>query len=265
MFRKHAYRFFMLATAGLVLASLLLVSSCTKKGETLLISVASSLQNVFTEFKPAAEKASGHSIAFNFAGSGALRGQIEQGAAVDVFVSASAHEMERLMAAVPVEAASLITFLGNGLVVIGPPDAVPVQDKAQLRDRIDGARRFSIGDENTVPAGRYAEQALQTLGLRQAREGRVLLANSVRQVLAYVETGAVEYGFVFSTDAKASGDQDKSALVYAFADEDISDPIVYQAVVLERSLYPKGVRAFVQSLTSDGARSIFEAAGFRVP
>jgi molybdate transport system substrate-binding protein len=260
----NKHRFFSYFAAGVCVVFLLFSFACAKP-DALIVFAAASLQDVFTEFQPAAEKASRRNIAYNFGGSGVLRMQIENGAPADVFVSASVHEMDRLRAAFPVEEETLNTPLYNALALIGPPGSPRLPDKATLPSLLNETRRFAMGDPAVVPAGRYAEQAIGKLNLWRSTAGRILHAQNVRQVLTYVETGAVPYGFVFLSDALGSAAQGRSSLIYQFAPEDIDDPVQYQAVVLTSSAQKEKAAAFVQFLESEEARQAFLKAGFGVP
>jgi len=236
------------------------------KGDALLVSAAASLQDVFTELQPAAEKACGRGIAYNFAASGVLRQQIESGAAVDVFVSASINEMDLLAAKVAIDTDSRSDVLGNTLTVIGQPDASPAADRAALRGLLDAAPKFAMGDPKLVPAGKYADGVLPGLGLTRSTNERVLLGNSVRQVLSYVETGAVPYGFVYGSDARLSADQGKSKPIYTFSAAELSGaPIVYPAAVLDNAPQKSPARKFVEFLKSEEAKKVFVQAGFSIP
>ena len=262
--RRHIYRFFSYFAAAVVSLPLFFSFACSKP-DALIVFAAASLQDVFTELQPAAEKACGRNIAWNFGGSGVLRAQIENGAPADVFVSASVHEMDRLKAAFPVDEETLISPLYNALVLVGPSGSPLLHDKEFVVSILDETSRFAMGDPEVVPAGRYAGQAIAKLNLGQSTEGRILLGQNVRQVLTYVETGAVQYGFVFLTDAKISAAQGKSALIYQFAPEDIDDPVQYQAAVLTSSSQREKAVAFVQFLESEEARQAFLSAGFGIP
>ena len=142
-------------------------------------------------------------VHFNLGGSGTLQRQIEQGAPVDVFISASPDEMDKLEA--------------KGLLLPGTRtesrrrtkwcSSFPVrttgiasfQDLAQPRVKL-----IAIGEPQTVPAGKYAQQVLTHLGLYDRLKPKFVLAKDVRQVLTYVETGNVDAGIVYATDARIS-------------------------------------------------------------
>ena len=91
-------------------------------------------------------------------------------------------------------------FVSNGLVLIVPTDAKrPIQTLEDLKMR--EVARISLGNPETVPAGRYAKEVLTNDGLWEKLLPKFIFGNTVRQVLDYVSRGEVDAGFVFSTDA----------------------------------------------------------------
>ena len=231
--------------------------SCAK-GDALLVSAASSLHDVFTELNPAAEKAIGREIRFNFAGSGTLRHQIENGAPADVFVSASKREVDLLAAVVSVDEKTRATIAYNTLVVIGAPGSFYLEDARSMRALLDEAPRFALGDPNIAPVGWYAQEAIKSLKPMRSSTGRIVYAHSAKQVVSTVETRAVRFGFVFANDAKASVARGKSSIVHAFPPMGIT----YQAVVLALSPHATVAENFIRFLKSDEAQDAFSRAGF---
>jgi molybdate transport system substrate-binding protein len=120
-------------------------------------------------------------------------------------------------------------------------------------------RVVAMGDPRSVPAGAYAQQVLNALGLADAVKGKTVLGTDVRQVLADVETGSADAGLVYATDAAIS----TGVRVVADAPENSHMPIVYPVAVLRSSTNPDAARAFVQFLQSSAARAIFQKYGFR--
>ena len=80
----------------------------------------------------------------------------------------------------------------------------------------------------------------------------------MRQVLTYVETGNVDAGIVFSTDALTS----TKVKVVASAPADINAKIVYPVAVIKASKNVDAAKAYVAFLFSDKAKTIFEKYGF---
>jgi molybdate transport system substrate-binding protein len=147
-------------------------------------------------------------------------------------------------------------LLLNSLVVIVPQGKEDVTDFSDFST--DKVNKLSIGEPESVPAGRYAKEALDSLNLFDALQPKLVFAKDVRQVLSYVETGNVDAGLVYATDAKVS-DQ---VQVVATAPADTHSPIIYPVGVVADSENAEAAQTFVDFLSSDTAVTIFEEYGF---
>jgi molybdate transport system substrate-binding protein len=167
------------------------------------VSAAISLKNAFEEIgKIFMQKHPGTKVIFNFAGSGALARQIETGAPVDVFASAAQKDMDDLGKRDLIVVNSRKDFAKNGVVLVKPArSTIPLQTLTDLQKK--EIRKIAIGNPKTVPAGRYAEEALRHHNLWDALKDKLIFAENVRQVLDYVARNEVDAGLVYSTDAMA--------------------------------------------------------------
>jgi molybdate transport system substrate-binding protein len=248
-----------------IMCGILLACFACGKSEPLLVFASNSLREVFTELQPAAEKVCGRSIAYTFATAGVLRQQIEGGAIADVFVPSSEHDMDILEEKGALAEGTRSVILKNALTVIGQPGSAHVFGRAALRDLLDAAPKFAMGDPRLVPAGRYADAVIPWLELTRSTNGRILLGNPVRQVVEFVEAGTAQYGFVFGSDAHLSDGRGKSSLVYQFSDAELNgEPIIYPAAVLGNAPQKGPARAFVKFLGSAEAKKVFIKAGFSI-
>lgn len=196
-------------------------------------------------------------IHFNLGASGTLQRQIEQGAPVDVFFSAAEKQMDELAAQGLIVADTRRDLVGNALVLIVPSQATPVVHNFQ---ELTGSavKTIALGETSTVPAGMYARQTLEHLGLFAAVEKKIVYAKDVRAVLTYVETGNADAGLVYQTDANTS----TKVRVIAVAPADSHDPILYPAAVLRDAKDKAAARAFVEFLQGPDARAVFQKYGF---
>jgi molybdate transport system substrate-binding protein len=227
---------------------------------TLLVAAAASLQKALREITPLYTQTNpSWTIDYNFAASGVLQQQIEQGAPVDVFISAAAKQMKALQEKGLLASETQKNLLTNQLVLIIPKQAsVSLTDFQQLTK--PEIQRISIGEPRSVPAGQYATEVLQNLGILKQVQSKFVLANNVKSVLTDVETGDVDAGIVYITDAKGS---DKIAIA-AIADEKLHSPIRYPIAVLKSSKSLDGSKKYVEFLQSDPAKTIFEKYGFGI-
>lgn len=227
----------------------------------ILVSAAISLKEVLSQAGAAFERAHPEvHVAFNFAASGQLKAQIENGAPVDVFVSASGDEMTALGQKGLLLEGTRADVARNALVLVrGHSRAGGPATLADLGG--EGVRRLAIGNPASVPAGRYARDVLEHAGLTAAVAGKLILAENVRQVLDYVARGEVDAGFVYRTDARTEA---RVRVVVEVA-PGLHAPILYPAAVLAASRNAEAARAFVGFLRTPEARALFEARGFEAP
>lgn len=244
------------ALVGLILC--LAFSPEGARADEILVSAAASLTDAFTEIGAAFSKATPHTtVRFNFAASGALKQQIEQGAPVDVFASASPKEIDELQAKGRIETATRTDFAGNRLSLIAP-----LRSKIrQWNDlRLPAVRRVALSNPASVPSGRYAQETLTKRGLWRAVQPKAVFGENVRQTLTYVASGDVDAGIVFATDARVEAKRVR-VVQEAISGKDHT-PIVYPAAVVADAPNAPKARLFVAFLKSRTALSILKRFGF---
>lgn len=221
---------------------------------------AASLTDSLKAVAEAYKARTGISVTLSFGASSTLARQIEQGAAADLFLSADTDWMDYLQNKGLIAKASRKDLLGNQLVLVAGPGARPAPKIAPRFDLAGalGDRRLAIADPASVPAGRYAKEALSALGVWDRIAPKLAQAENVRVALEYVARGEAPYGIVYATDAKAA----PNLRVAEVFPESSHAPIVYPAA-LTKSAAP-GATPFLIFLGSKDARTIFEKAGFTV-
>jgi len=199
------------ATEVPTLAPTAVPPTATPEPQTLTVFAASSLTGAFTEIGKAFEAANpGITVTLNFAGSGALRTQIEEGAPADVFASASGKEMDTLVTGNFITKDAPQIFLTNKLVVILPANNPSALEK--LEDLSKPGIKLVLAAE-TVPVGNYARQALDKMNGSFGTDFKdKVLANivsnedNVKQVVAKVQLGEADAGIVYISDSIAAPD-----------------------------------------------------------
>jgi molybdate transport system substrate-binding protein len=238
---------------GSALLALTLAATPAGAGE-LLVSAAASLTNAVGEIAAAFEAAK---VICNFAGSGTLLRQLERGAPVDVLLTADPATMDRARDAGLLRPEPPGVFAGNTLVLITPPKpAGTVHSSGAL---LSGGGLLAVGNPKFVPAGRYAREALGSEYWARM-EGRLVLGNSVRQVLDYVARGEVDAGVVYATDAAAAGDRVRVAVHLRG-----HRPILYAAAVLANSAQAQLAERFTTFLVTAPGQRILARHGFTPP
>lgn len=221
------------------------------------ISLKAPLESAAEQF---AAGAPGEAIAFNFGSSGQLAAQIEQGAPVDLFISASPVDMDRLAAPGKIDAATRTSIAGNRLVVVVPKGKTYPADLKGLA--APAFAHVAIGNPKTVPAGRYARESLVASGVLDGLASRLVYAENVRQVLDLVARKEADAGFVYATDVSLTGD----AVALAFEIPDgLHTSIVYEGAVIVGAAASARARGFLRFLGSPAGREILTKSGFVAP
>lgn len=197
------------------------------------------------------------SIKTNYGASGTLEIQIEQGAPVDVFLSAAPKQMDALDAKGLLLGGTRKDLLRNEIVLIVPADSSLQIASFQDLTHAD-VKHVALGEPTTVPAGQYAKEVLTNLGIYDAVNSKAVLAKDVRQVLAYVETGNADAGIVYTTDALSSS----KVKVVARAPEKSHSPVIYPVAAIKSSKNPAAAREFTNFLSGPQARAVFQKYGF---
>lgn len=198
-------------------------------------------------------------VVANFAASGTLQTQIEQGAPADVFLSAASKQMNALQEKGLIRDETRRDLLNNKVVMIVPADStLGLGNYMDLTG--DNVKQIAIGDPEFVPAGTYAKQAFELLGIWDSLQGKLIMGGTVREVLGYVEGGNVDAGIVYSTDAAITD----GVTIVAHAPDEINSKIVYPVAVIKASTKVEAAQAYIDFLFSAEAKAIFNEYGFSV-
>lgn len=243
----------------LVVTAFMFCCALTTMAQELTVSAAASLSNAFKDIGTEFERENpGVTVTFNFAASGVLLRQIEQGAPVDVFASADQATMDRAVGQSLIADGTRFDFVANTLVLIVPNG---IAAPAQLSDlQGDAYRTIAVGTPSSVPAGNYAQQVLQRDQLWEALEPKFVFGESVRQVLQYVTTKEADAGFVYGTDAALNANDVQVALVVPTL-----SAITYPMAQVKASEHADLAQAFMQFVQSEKGQEILGRYGFVSP
>jgi molybdate transport system substrate-binding protein len=238
----------------------LLSATGVARAEPVTVFAAASLTDAMTEIAEALTD-QGFELRFSFAASSTLARQIEAGAPADIFFSANRRWMDYLQAEGLIVEQSRVDPIGNRLVLIAAPGQnMDPLDRDELKTALSVPdERLVLGDPAHVPAGIYAKQALESLGLWEALAHKIVLADNVRAALALVERGEAPFGVVYATDAAFS---DAVRPLYTFP-QDSHEPITY-ALAIVAGQQSNAADAVFDALTSDEAREVYRAYDFEV-
>ncbi len=224
----------------------------------LTILAAASLTDVCGEIKERYEAAhEGVNLTFSYGGSGALQTQIEEGALADVFLSAAEKQMDALEEEGLMDSDSIQKLLENKVVLIVPKDStLSLTDFSDVTG--EEVTLIGLGDPASVPVGQYAEEIFSSLGILDEVKAKANYGTDVRNVLAWVESGAVDCGVVYATDARTTED----VTIVSCAPEDSCTPVIYPAGIVKSSAHPEEAQRFLEYLRSPEAEELFESYGF---
>jgi molybdate transport system substrate-binding protein len=242
---------------------LIIVSGCssnelsTDKVE-LTISAAASLKESLEKIQQSYEKENPNvKLRYNFGGSGSLQQQIAQGAPVDLFFSSAEDKFNKLVDEGFITEDNGITLLQNELVLIVPTENT--YDITKFEDLIHKEiSHISIGIPETVPAGKYAKETLESLKIWTEIESKIVFAKDVRQVLSYVETGNVEAGIVYKSDAL----QSEKVTIISTVEPNLHSPIVYPIGIINGTKNYKAAKDFYNYIQKQNSLEVFEDYGF---
>ena len=223
----------------------------------IVVYAAASLRDVLTELAPAAGRATGTRLVFNFGGSGDLARQIVAANKADLFFSADESWMERVAEAGLVDSGSRRSPLSNRLAVVVPADSA-LQITAGEDLATAAIHRLAIANPEAAPAGKYAKAWLESKGLWDAVASRVVPALDVRAALAAVESAAVDAGIVYRTDAPIS---DRVRVAYVVPEVEMAE-ISYALAALRPRPHVDAARAVAAWLCGARAAPVFERFGF---
>ena len=258
MHRRHLLLSIQCAIAFVIGLALVAPAQVRAQGKPVVFAAAS-LKTALDAIAAAWQKETGKSVAISYASSAVLARQIEQGAPADIFISADLDWMDWAEARHLIKTETRETLLGNALVLVGEAQsnlAFKIAPGADLGAAL-GDSRLAVGEVNSVPAGKYAKEALEKLGMWKGVENKLAQSDNVRAALAFVARGEARLGIVYATDAKA---EPKVKVVAAFPDSS-HPPILYPAA-LTASSRNADAAAFLAYLRSPEAVRLFVGQGF---
>lgn len=226
--------------------------------ETVYLSAAASMTDAlkeimtgFTSIHPEAK------IRPNFASSGSLAKQIEQGAPADVYISANPKWMRYLLEKELIAPKTDRIFAYNKLVFVGEKRSSPL-----ALEQLTELERIAVGSPQSVPVGQYAKQALEHAGVYEMLEqaNKLVMAKDVRQALLYADRGEVDGAFVYQTDALLA----RNAEILFTVPDDLYDRAAYPLGLTTSGTKNASAKALYEYMTSAEAEVVLKKYGFEV-
>ncbi|HZI33094.1 MAG TPA: molybdate ABC transporter substrate-binding protein, partial [Candidatus Binatia bacterium] len=237
---------------------LMFLAGVSLRAAEITVFAAASLTDALKAVAANYEKISNDRVVFNFAASGTLARQIEAGAPADVFFSADEARMNDVEKRSLLVKGSRTNLLGNALVIVTALDAPAIHSPAELTNA--AVARLAIGDPKVVPAGTYAKVYLERLQLWPVLRSRIIPCANVRAVLAAVESGNVDAGFVYKTDAAIS----RNVMISYEVPLKDGPQINYPLALVKDGPQLGAAKKFMSYLDSDAAGTVFKRFGFNL-
>jgi molybdate transport system substrate-binding protein len=237
----------------------LVLTSVRLPAAEVMIYAAASLTDVLQEIASLYEQQNGDRLVFNFNASSVLARQIQQGAPADLFFSADEAHMDTLEKGGLLASGTRVDLLGNTLVIVVPSDSnLQITQVADLTK--PEVKKIAVAEPSSVPAGIYTKAYLTQLGLWDKVLPKIVPTENVRASLAAVESGNVEAGTVYRTDAAIS----KKVRIACEVPPAGGPKITYPAAVLKESANIDAAKKLLIFLGGAEVRAVYEKYGFNL-
>jgi molybdate transport system substrate-binding protein len=228
-----------------------------------IVFAAASTETALDAVAAAWKADSGKTVKISYGSSATLAKQIAQGAPADIFISADLKWMNYLEKDKLIRPETRRNLFSNKLVLIGPSDADIVLGITKGFDLAGatGDGKIAVCAIDSCPAGIYAKESLESLGVFASVKPKLAQTDNVRSALSFVSRGEARFGIVYATDAKA----DPRVKVIGTFPDSTHSPIIYPIALVASSTNPDA-EAFLAYLTSQAAIRVFVEQGFeRLP
>lgn len=235
------------------------VNTENAESKEILVLAAASLTDVLTELGNNYKTETGTTVTFSFASSGALQTQIEAGSPADIFFSAAQKQMNALQEKDLIETDTKKDLLENKVVLIAPKNsALNIKSFTDITN--SNITNVGLGEPKSVPVGQYSEEILSNLSILDTVKEKAVYGSDVRNVLSWVETGEVDCGIVYATDAQIA----KNIDIIAEAPEGTHKKVIYPVAVIKSSANKEEAKKFIDYISTDKAIEAFKKYGFTV-
>ena len=148
-------------------------------------------------------------------------------------------------------------LLKNALVLIGSPNS-NISDIQDLTT--DKVKHIAIGEPASVPAGKYADEVITNLNIKDTISDKLVFAKDVKEVLSWVSTDNAEVGFVYKSDTIAAN---SIKVIKEFPDT-LHSPINYPIAIIKDNSDMDNTKKLYDYLNTDEAKEIFKKYGYEV-
>jgi molybdate transport system substrate-binding protein len=226
---------------------------------TLLVSAASDVTPAFQEIGILFEQATGIKVTFNFGSTGQLAQQIERGAPVDLFAAANVAFIDRLERQGLIMPDTKKPYARGRITLWSRTDSL--LRLMQLEDLAHpDVRRVAMANPTHAPYGVAAREALQSTGIWEQVQPKLVLGENVQQAFQYATRGNVDAAIVaLSLSMQQQGGR------WTLIPEALHQPILQALAVIKRTQHEGRARQLAAVITGPQGRSILRKYGFTLP
>jgi molybdate transport system substrate-binding protein len=256
-----ALAFAVLAFPGDLLGGQTVPAAAPGSNPAPIVFAAASMTTALDAVAAAWKADTGKTVKISYASSAILAKQIAQGAPADIFISADLKWMDYLEKDRFIRSETRRNLFGNKLVLIEPSDADSTLEITKDFDLAGAAGdgKIAVCAVNACPAGIYAKESLESLGVFASVEPKLAQTDNVRSALSLVSRREAKLGIVYATDARA----DSKVKVIGTFPESSHSPIIYPVALVASSANPDA-EVFLAYLTAQAATRIFVEEGFDI-
>jgi molybdate transport system substrate-binding protein len=226
--------------------------------EPLLVAAAADLQFAFTEIGAKFKERTGQEVIFTFGSSGHLTTQIENGAPFDLTAAANTAYIDRLNnKGLIIPDTQQLYAQGRIVLVVNREAGVQA---TELQDLLDPSiTRVAIANPEHAPYGKAAQEALQSVGIWEEIQPKLVLGENVRQTLQFVQTGDAPVGIAALSVANVP------EVTYTLLDGNLHNPLNQALAVIKSTPHEAAARAFIDFVNGPEGRPIMKKYGFLLP
>ncbi|NOZ48458.1 MAG: molybdate ABC transporter substrate-binding protein [Chloroflexi bacterium] len=236
----------------------LLLVACAPVPDSLTVAAAADLTPAFTEIGQQFQQQTGIPVTFSFGSSGQAAQQIAEGAPVDLFAAANIAYIKELEQAGLILPDS-ITLYARGRITLWTPADSPLN----ITDIGDLARpevrRIAIANPEHAPYGVAAREALQSAGLWESLQPKLVFGNNIAQTLQLAESGSVDVAIMalsLSLDSEGR---------WTLIPQELHTPLDQAMAIIASASHQAAARRFSDFVNGPAGRAIMRRSGFVLP
>jgi molybdate transport system substrate-binding protein len=230
----------------------------TAPAEEITVAAAADLQFAFTDIAKLYEQQTGRKVTLVFGSTGQLVQQIENGAPFDLVAAANITYVDQLVDQdLAIRESAALYARGRIVLAVNRKSGVQAEKLEDLLS--DKIQHIAIANPDHAPYGLAAKQALQTLGLWDKVQSKLVYGENVRQALQFVQTGDAEVGIISLSVANVP------EITYTMIDATLHKPLDQALAILTACKNPELAGDFIAFINGEYGRPIMRQYGFLLP